>query len=240
METRGHRRPTEALLIVYPFSHDLRELTDELQRRGLSAVATGAGDKAMKLLAGWKPQAALVSSDVTGWRALLRFLRNRDIPIVFRGEAGHFHVAEVDSCVDVALLTEAGPAEVAYALEIVMGAAPPASTPAVIVAGDVMIDIPSRLVTVDGETVDLPPKEFKILVELASAPGQPVASGELVRRVWPEDSYATADDVYWHMWRLRKLIGDHERDRPRIANRRGFGYQLDLDVDVDQRSANGR
>ena len=237
MGTRGHGRQTDGLLIVYPFSEELRELTDELQRRGLSAVAAGSGEKVTNLLAGWKPQAALVSSEVPGCRALLRFLRNRDIPIVFRGEAGHVEVPEVAACVDVAVPTSAGPAELASALEIVMGVAPSASTPAVIVVGDVTIDIPARVVKVDGATVDLPPKEFKILVELASAPGQPVASGELVRRVWPQDSYATTDDVYWHVWRLRKLIGDHDRDRPRIANRRGFGYQLDPEAELDQRWA---
>lgn len=231
MATRGHRNREEALLVVFPFSDGLPVLTDELQRRGLSAVVTPSGEKATKLLAEWKPQAALVSSYVTGWRALLRFLHHREIPILFNGEPGHFNVPEVETCADVAILTSAQPAELVYALEIVMGTAPPLSTPSIIVAGDVTIDVPSRVVTIGDDTIDLPPKEFNILVELASSPGQPISSGELVRRVWPNDSYATADDVYWHVWRLRKLIGDHERDRPRIASRRGFGYQLDADVD---------
>ena len=240
METRGHGRLPETLLIVYPFSEELRELTDELQRRGLSAVATGAGEKATRLLAGWEPQAAVVSSQVKGWRALLGFLHNRDIPIVFRGEPGHVQVPEVATCVDVAILATAEPAEIAYAIEIVMGVAPPVSTPPVLVAGDLTINIPSRVVTIGGDVVDLPPKEFEILVELARAPGQPVTSGELIRRVWPHDSYATADDVHWHVWRLRKLIGDHDRERPRVASRRGFGYQLEPRPDVDQRLAKPR
>ena len=237
METRGRSRPPETLLIVYPFSEELQTLTDELQRRGLSAVATGSGEKATRLLAGWEPQAAVVSSEVKGWRALLRFLHNRDIPIVFCGDPGHVQIPEVETCVDIAILSTAGPAELAYSIEIVMGVAPPVSTPPVIVAGDLTIDIPSRVVTIAGEVVELPPKEFEILVELARTPGQPVTSGELVRRVWPHDSYATADDVYWHVWRLRKLIGDHDRERPRVASRRGFGYQLDVEADVDQRLA---
>ncbi|MGH2811924.1 MAG: winged helix-turn-helix domain-containing protein [Actinomycetota bacterium] len=50
-----------------------------------------------------------------------------------------------------------------------------------------------------------------MLVELALRPGQPVQSTELLRRLWPEASYATADDVHSHVFRLRQAVGDHHR-----------------------------
>jgi DNA-binding response OmpR family regulator len=34
------------------------------------------------------------------------------------------------------------------------------------------------------------------------------------------------DVVHTAVWRLRRRIGDHQRPRPLILNRRGFGYLL--------------
>ena len=223
---QGFGPGSEKLLIVFPFTRELHDLTDELQHRALSALVTAAPERVTRLLAAWKPEAALVSSRVAGWRSLLRFLHNRDIPIVFHGTADHVQSAEVADHVDLAILTPATGSELAYALEVVLGVARPVTTPSVMEVGELRIDIAARVAWLGEELVKLPPKEFDILVELARAPGQPVTAGELVRRVWPDDAFATADDVYWHVWRLRKLLGYHG-PRVRVATRRGYGYLLE-------------
>ena len=88
------------------------------------------------------------------------------------------------------------------------------------------LDLVRRVVRVDGRDVEIPPREFAVLVELAVHPGEPIPSAELARRAWPEGDGITGDDVRRSIYRLRRLLGDQGRPEPLIRNRRGYGYVL--------------
>jgi DNA-binding response OmpR family regulator len=92
--------------------------------------------------------------------------------------------------------------------------------------GPLHVDLARRVAEIEGQVVELPPREFSVLAELALRPGQPVPADELAKLAWPEDSWVTGDDVRRTVYRLRRLIRDHQRDRPMIRNRRGHGYVL--------------
>lgn len=85
-------------------------------------------------------------------------------------------------------------------------------------------------VLVDGRPVPLPPKEFRLLLELAEAPGEARAAVDLVEAVWGPHSQMSGNDVYWLVWKLRQRIGDDGRRRKILANRKGHGYLIDLEV----------
>lgn len=82
-------------------------------------------------------------------------------------------------------------------------------------------------VLVAGEAIPLPPKEFRLLLELADAPGEARPAADLIEEVWGPDSQMAASDVYWLVWKLRQRIGDDERPRKILANRKGHGYLID-------------
>lgn len=94
--------------------------------------------------------------------------------------------------------------------------------------GSLVLDVRSRAAFVDGQRVELSPKEFELLAELAARPGEPVRTEELIRSVWPDSFGMTSQEVRWHIWSLRQAIGDDKRDSKIVANRRGFGYLVDL------------
>lgn len=52
--------------------------------------------------------------------------------------------------------------------------------------GPIRLDLPRRGAHVEGRAIELPPKGFAVLAELAVRPHQPISSAELARRVWPE------------------------------------------------------
>lgn len=83
-------------------------------------------------------------------------------------------------------------------------------------------------VLVDGRAVPLPPKEFRLILELAEAPGEARAAVDLVEAVWGSHSQMSGNDVYWLIWKLRQRIGDDGRRRKILANRKGHGYLIDL------------
>ena len=122
------------------------------------------------------------------------------------------------------LLVPDGQGEAAKDLEIVV--LEEALLPGSIDFGDVFIDVRGRRVRVDGVDVELSPKEFEILMELALHPGEPVSSVDLITKLWPATATTTPDDLHCRVSRLRALIGDRERLQPLVGNRRGFGYVL--------------
>lgn len=90
------------------------------------------------------------------------------------------------------------------------------------------VDLTTGTAAVDGGRIELPPKEFALLAHLAAHPGKAISRAELIEAVWPETPMMTDQDLYWYVNRLRKNIGDDKRETKVIANRRNFGYFLDL------------
>jgi two-component system KDP operon response regulator KdpE len=89
-------------------------------------------------------------------------------------------------------------------------------------AGDLVIDMGLRTVTLAGEPVKLSPKEYDLLAELAVRQGGPVSHRDLLTAVWGRDS---ADMQYLRVYvaQLRRKLGDR-----RILSVPGVGYRLAL------------
>ena len=105
---------------------------------------------------------------------------------------------------------------------------PPREPPDVIEVGPLSVDLSRRTARLRGRDVDLPPREFAVLAELARQPDHPIPSEDLAARVWPDRTWMNADDVRRVVYSLRRLISDDRRKRPLIRNRRGYGYVLEV------------
>jgi DNA-binding response OmpR family regulator/heme-degrading monooxygenase HmoA len=218
--------PTIQVLLAGSSSIDLPGVVAALRDRGLGALIVTSADGGIRLLGRWKPPVAVVAADMAGVEALLRHLERRRIPIVLIGQERQLRLPDRIANIEAGILAPAQPAEIAAATEVVVGGLPLAELPGVIDLGAVRLDVSGRAVMIDGRKIELPPKEFAVLVELALRPNRPVPAADLARRAWPESAWTTGDDVRRTVYRLRKLIGDHGRAEPLIRNRRGFGYIL--------------
>ncbi len=90
------------------------------------------------------------------------------------------------------------------------------------------VTIPARRVEVEDHTVDLTPKEFDLLVLMASAPDRVFTRDVLLSRVWGYDYLGDGRTVDVHIGTLRKKI---ERDpgNPRYIKtvwRVGYKFQI--------------
>jgi DNA-binding response OmpR family regulator len=92
-------------------------------------------------------------------------------------------------------------------------------------AGDLELDPVTRQVTVEGEPVELSPKEFTVLAYLLSRIDQPVTRTELTEHAWDDsfDAMSNVVDVIVH--RLRKKI-DGDRPAGLLHTVKGVGYVL--------------
>ena len=73
-----------------------------------------------------------------------------------------------------------------------------------ITVGDVVLDYNSFTVTKNGETQELPQKEFLLLYKLLSYPGQIFTRIQLMDEIWGTDSETGWETVTVHVGRLRK------------------------------------
>ena len=95
-----------------------------------------------------------------------------------------------------------------------------------IVVGRVVLDSGTYTVQREGETLELPRKEFELLYKLLSYPGQIFTRNQLLDGVWGYDSESGEDTVKTHISRLRNKL----RDIPefRIVTIKGLGYKAEI------------
>lgn len=92
-----------------------------------------------------------------------------------------------------------------------------------IVAGDVVLDYDSLTVSRNGETQELPQKEFMLLYKLLSYPGKIFTRIQLMDEIWGADSQTGWETVTVHIGRLRKRFEDWKEFE--IVSVRGLGYK---------------
>jgi len=88
-------------------------------------------------------------------------------------------------------------------------------------AGNIRIDTRQRQVRVDGQEVELSPREFGILFELVRAGGAVVSKDALARRLEPLGDPVDFGAIEVHVHNLRRKVG-----AAAIRTVRGVGYQL--------------
>ena len=89
--------------------------------------------------------------------------------------------------------------------------------------GDLLIDVPRHLVSVNGRAVDLTATEFKLLTVLAQRRGRVQSRERLLRDVWEYDNLIDTRTVDTHMRRLREKLGRASRFLDTV---RGGGYRF--------------
>ncbi len=87
------------------------------------------------------------------------------------------------------------------------------------------IDPQKRMVKIDGKRKELIPKEFDLLVLLASHPGRRTSWEQLLNLVWGYEFSGYEHTVNTHINRLRGKIEDQDQQRD-ILNIRGVGYRF--------------
>jgi two-component system response regulator RegX3 len=100
-------------------------------------------------------------------------------------------------------------------------------TPPTLAAGPVRMDVERHVVTVSGDAVPLPLKEFELLEMLLRNAGRVLTRGQLIDRVWGADYVGDTKTLDVHVKRLRSKI-EPEPSTPRyIVTVRGLGYKFE-------------
>lgn len=94
--------------------------------------------------------------------------------------------------------------------------------------GDVEIDFDRRIVTREGEELDLSQREFDLLGFLISSNGRVLTREVILDAVWGYDYYGTVRTVDTFITRLRQKIESDPVNPQYILTVRGVGYRSNL------------
>jgi two-component system response regulator RegX3 len=103
-----------------------------------------------------------------------------------------------------------------------------APTADVIEIGDVRLDHERHEVTIRGESVKLPLKEFELLALLLENAGRVLTRDVLIDRVWGSDYVGDTKTLDVHVKRLRSKVEADPADPQCIVTIRGLGYKYEV------------
>lgn len=220
------------ILVVDDEPAILRTVSSNLRGHGFRVETSETAQEALERFERFRPDIVLLDlilPDLHG-REVIRTIREHSgVPIIVlsaRGEEAE-KVAALELGADDYLTKPFGVRELLARIRVALRhAAHLTSAAPIIQAGELLIDLEHRRVTVDGHAVDLTPKEYDFLKALASHPDKVLTDRVLLAQVW---GWQYVDEPhYLHVYaaRLRKKLGSAAR---RLVTEPGVGYRLVTD-----------
>ncbi|HHW84569.1 MAG TPA: response regulator transcription factor [Actinomycetales bacterium] len=205
----------------------------KLERDGFDVIAAETGTEA---LAAWDPQVDIVLLDL-----MLPGLSGVEVckAIRARGTTPIIMVTAKDSEVDKVVGLEIGAddyvtkpysyrelvARINAILRRVQGEIDEAAE-TLLSVGPVTMDVDRHEVTVDGEPIALPLREFELLEFFLRNPGRVLTRGQIIDRVWGPNYVGDTKTLDVHVKRVRSKIEEDPGSPTLITTVRGLGYKL--------------
>ncbi len=204
-----------------------------LEREGFAVRTAADGKEALAEVAKKRPDLMvldLMLPEVDGLTVLRRLRDSGDqVPVIVLSAKGQEseRVAGLELGADDYLPKPASPREVLARVRAVLRRTGQLG-PDVIRVADLEIDVVGRRLTKQGEVIDLPPKEFDLLVQLANAPGAVHSRADLLREVWGSSpDWQDPGTVTVHIRRLRRKLEVDPANPKHLVTVYGVGYRFD-------------
>ncbi|SDB98376.1 two-component system, OmpR family, response regulator RegX3 [Sanguibacter gelidistatuariae] len=225
-------------ILVVEDEESYREpLTYQLTREGFDVVAVATGPEALAAYDAGGADLVLLDLMLPGLSGteVCRELRQRgDVPVIMLTAKD----GEIDKVVGLELGADdyvTKPysfrellARVRAVLRRRQPAPEPGDDPAedLLTAGPVQMDVERHVVTVRGEVVSLPLKEFDLLEFLLRNAGRVLTRGQLIDRVWGSDYVGDTKTLDVHVKRLRAKVEADPATPELLLTVRGLGYKF--------------
>jgi DNA-binding response OmpR family regulator len=209
-------------------------ITSYLERDGYRVASVGDGAAALRWLEAGRPDLVILDlmlPTVDGLSVLARLRKTAaDLPVIVvtaRGEEPD-RVLGLELGADDYVVKPFSPRELVARVGSVLRRSRPSPASARLVFDSLIIDGPSREVTVDGHPVALTAREFDLLAFLAGAPRQVFSRATLLELVWDSSAdYQDPSTVTVHIRRLRQKIEANPDQPHHLINVWGVGYRFD-------------
>jgi two-component system KDP operon response regulator KdpE len=211
-----------------------RALSAALAARGYRADVATTGQQALDQTALRDPAAVILDlglPDLDGIEVLRRIRSWSNVPVIVLTAEGaeDRKVAALDDGADDYVTKPFSTPELLARLRVALRhrskARDDGGDEPVLVVGDLSIDLPRRIVEVDGRRLDLTPKEYGFLALLARHPGKVLTHRMILQEVWGPDYGTESEYLRVYASQLRKKLAE-DPARPRLVTEPGVGYRL--------------
>src|SRR5436190_18960069 len=224
---------SSALLIAEPEPETGGFLERHLAEDGFEVLRTEDGEAALSLAEQVRPDLVLLGGELDVCRRLREGEPgrswNRDVPVIVLGPQEADAIDRVrafdrgaDDFVSRPVVYDELLARIRAILRRV---SPPQGM--LIEVGELRIDRSTRCLTVNGELLTLPARQFDLLAKLASRPTHVFPKDELLKDVWGFRSAGRTRTLDSHASRLRRRLAE-ATDTPLVLIIWGVGYRLML------------
>ncbi len=212
-----------------------RSLAFHLEQAGYQVHPAASAEDAIAYVRHSRPDLVLLDIALPGMDGLdaLRELKSHyDLPVIFltgrRRELDEVVGLELgaDDYITKPFDIDVVLAHIKAVLRRAEKGSQPEKTSQRLVAGDLEIDPQAHTVLCAGQVLDLSPREFDLLLLLATQPEKVFSTEELLAQVWGAEFVGQPQVVYVHIrWLRQKLESDPDHPR-RVVTVRGVGYKL--------------
>jgi DNA-binding response OmpR family regulator len=224
------------ILIVDDDALMRRSLAFNLEQAGYRASTAADAESALEISRRDPPDLILLDIGLPGMDgldALQSFRQRADVPIIFVSARRR----ELDQALGLELgaddyVTKPFDLSVLLARIKAVLRRSERSVPAVpgtdrLGVGDLEIEPAAHVARLNGQALELAPREFALLHALALRAGQVVSVDDLLAQVWGAEFTGEPQVVYVHIRWLREKIEPDPRHPRRIITMRGVGYKLE-------------
>ena len=227
-EKQGH---VMKLLIVDDEPAILEALESKMRRENYSTFAAASAEDALRIFRKVKPD-LIILDIMLPQRSGLDFCRivrhESDIPIIFLSakadEKSRIEGLEMGG--DDYLTKPFNMSELALRVKAILRRTVIEDPSEIVERGNLIINPVSHIASIDGQAMDVSPREFSLLYFLTKHAGQVFSREVLIDRVWGQDSYVTVRTVDVHIRWLRTRIEPDPNNPVRIQTVRGIGYKF--------------
>jgi DNA-binding response OmpR family regulator len=204
-----------------------------LRRDGFTAIETGDGDEARRLVEQGEPSLVVLDVMLPGLDGLelCRWIRARSqLPVIMltaRGEEAD-RIVGLELGADDYVTKPFSPRELVARVRAVLRRAEAKADgqPQQVAFADVTLDIAAREATKAGRELTLTAKEFDLLCFLASHPRHVFSRDQLMDRIWGYSAALDTGTVTVHIRRLRAKVEDDPSRPVHVQTVWGVGYRL--------------
>ncbi|SPE41909.1 Heme response regulator HssR [Candidatus Sulfopaludibacter sp. SbA3] len=218
------------ILVVDDDPH-IRELVRVfLEREGFTVYEAADGVQALAKLESVKADMVILDimmPNMDGWELCRRLRQSGDFPLLMitaKAETSQ-KIKGFQLGTDDYVVKPFEPVELVARVKALLKRYRIASSHTVQIGGLVM-DHSTHELSVNGQPLTLPLKEFELLFKLASYPGKTLPREQLIEDIWGYDFEGNERTLDVHINRLRERFPE-ERHSFKITTIRGLGYKLE-------------
>ncbi len=204
-----------------------------LAERGYGASSTGTGLAGLDAALRDRPDLVLLDlglPDIDGHQVLRMIRAVSRVPVIVataRDDEAEI-VRALDSGADDYLVKPFGAAQLDARIRAVLRrTAGDGDRPGPITVGGLVLDVGARTARLDGQPLELTPREFDLLRYLAERPGQVVGKRELLAEVWHQPYGGAEKTVDVHLSWLRRKLGETAQAPRYLHTVRSVGVRLE-------------